>query len=216
MERNNEAENRALDAQCASERSLPTRIAVTKLKAMSLDDKTRCLVSYVQADLGNLVRCALAAGISADTRWGSTNASMLCFAAQRGSAQALKVLLAGGASHALADKSGRIPAHAAAFFGHAACLRLLLEAGAHLEAKTPDGCTPLHCAAQEGRVEACELLLLSGASVAARAANQRTALYLASQSGHAVVIDRLLTAGAELEARDEADSARRGCSCWPA
>ena len=44
MEGNSAAANRALDAKCASERSLPSRIVVTKLKAMLLEDKTRCLV----------------------------------------------------------------------------------------------------------------------------------------------------------------------------
>ena len=203
MERNNEAEDRALDAQCASKRTIPSRIAVTKLKAMSLADKTRCLAIYAQEDLGNLVRCALAAGISADTRWGEDNTPVLCIAAQYGSSRALHALLAGGASHALADKDGWTAAHQSAFHGHAACLRLLLDAGAQSEAKSVSGSTPLHYAAQEGRVEACELLLLSGASVAARDCDQHTALHWALQCGHAVVIDRLVTAGAELEARDK-------------
>ena len=202
MERNSKAEDRALDAKCASERSMPARIAVTKLKAMSLQDKSLCLANYATLDLGNLVRCALAAGVSADTRCGEDNWPVLCIAAQCGSLQAVKALLVGGASHALTDKNGWTAAHDAASHGHTACLRLLLAAGAQLEAKTPEGATPLYLAAQEGRVEACELLLLSGASVAARAAGQETALQVASKKGHAVVIDRLLTAGAELEARD--------------
>jgi len=210
MERNSDAENRALDAQFASERTMPSRIAVTKLKAMSLADKVRCLANYVLADLGNLVRCALAAGISADTRCGEDNWPVLCIAAQRGSIHAAKALLAGGASHALTDKNGWTAAHDAASHGHTACLRLLLAAGAQLEAKTPEGSTLLHLAALEGRVEACELLLLSGASVAARDAEQQTALHLAACKGHAVIIDRLVTAGAELEARAKAQQTPLG------
>ena len=159
MERNSEAEDRALDAKCASERSMPTRVAVTKLKAMALDDKARCLVHYAQLDLGNLVRCALAAGISADTRWGETNTPVLSFAAARGSSCALKALLEGGACHGLANKLGWSAAHFAAYSGHAACLRLLLDAGALLEAKMTKGATPLLDAAEQGHVEACQLLL---------------------------------------------------------
>ena len=204
MERNSKEENRALDAQCVSERSTPSRIAVTKLKAMALQDKARCLGNYAIADLGNLVRCALAAGISADTRWGDYDAPMLSVAAANGSCRAMKALLLGGASHALKDKEGWTTTHRAAYYGHAACLRLLLDAGAQTEAKTPEGATPLYLVAQEGHVEACELLLLSGASVAARPAGQQSSLHWAAQKGHVVVIDRLLTAGAELEARDNA------------
>ena len=85
MEHNSEAADRALDARCASERCLPTRIAVAKLKAMSLADKTRCFRNYAAADLGNLVRCALAAGMSADTRCEESNMSVLCIAAKKGS-----------------------------------------------------------------------------------------------------------------------------------
>ena len=207
MERNSDAENRALDAQCASPRSMPSRIAVTKLKAMSLADKMRCLASYARLDLGNLVRCALTAGVSADTRWGELNEPVVNIAAEYGSTRALKALLAGGASHALADKDGWTAAHHAAYFGHVACLRLLLDAGAQLEAKTSGAenkeSTPLILSAQEGHVEVCELLLLAGASVAAQDAWEQTPLHMASQHGHVAVIDRLLTAGAELEARDE-------------
>ena len=57
MQHNSEAENRTLDAQCGSKRTVPSRTAVTKLKAMSLDDKTLCMIiRYAKADLGNLVR----------------------------------------------------------------------------------------------------------------------------------------------------------------
>ena len=202
MEHNSEAENRALDAKCGSERSMPTRIAVTKLKAMSLADKTLCLAKYAKLDLGYLVRCALAAGISADTRWGEHDEPVLCAAAEHGSSYALQALLAGGASLALADKNGWTAAHNAAFFGYAACLRLLLDAGAQLEAKTEKGITPLLFAAQQGRVEACQLLLLSGASVAAVDPQQETVLHLAARKGHASVIDMIAAAGAELDAQD--------------
>ena len=50
MERNSKSEDRALDAQCTSERSMPWRVTVTKLKAMSLDDKARCIVQYSRAN----------------------------------------------------------------------------------------------------------------------------------------------------------------------
>ena len=152
MELHSEAEDRALDAQCASPRSIPSRIAMTKLKAMSLEDKARYLASYTMDDLGNLVRCALAAGISADTRWGDNNAPVLCIAAGRANMRALKELLAGGVNHTLADERGWTAAHRAAFYGQAACLRLLLDAGAQVEVETCDGSSPLHLAAQEGRI----------------------------------------------------------------
>ena len=195
-------EARAQDAQCASERSMPSRIAVTKLKAMSREDKTQAIFDYSRADLGNLVRCALAAGISADTLWGECSMPVLCIAAAHDCARALQALLAGGASRELRDKDGRTAAHYAAFSGHTFCLRLLLDAGAQLEAQSSSGATPLLLTAEQGHIDACRLLLSAGASVDTSASEQGTPLLLAAANGHAAVVRMLAVAGAELGARN--------------
>ena len=88
MERHSKAEARALDAQCDKPTSTPSRIAVVKLRAMSPDDKVRCLLNYAEADLANLIRCALAAGVSADTCWGEIETPVLCLSQLRRAARA--------------------------------------------------------------------------------------------------------------------------------
>ena len=198
-------ENRALDAQCASERSMPSRLAVSKLKVMSLADKKRCICKYVCIDLANLLRCALTAGISADTLCETEfgNIPLLVVAAQCKSVRCLKALLAKGASCVPVDEDGRMALHHSAYLNDTACMRLLLDAGAQLDAKdSSDASTPLSLAAQEGHVEACSLLLAAGASVDARNEDERTALHTAARFGHVGFISALLDAGAELEARD--------------
>ena len=200
MERQSDAADRVLDAQCGSPASAHSRRAVVRLAAMRPDDSAYCIVKYMRNDLGNLVRCAISAGVSADTLWDEVNAPILCVAAQRGHARALKSLLAGGANHALADAIGNTAAHNAASCGRTACLRLLLEAGAQLEAKSHDDSTPLLLAAWQGRADTCRLLLNAGASVATCDDVRRTPLHLAAKEGHLAVVNMLVAAGAELEA----------------
>ena len=184
MERQSEAEDAAdralvtLNAKCGSPTSTHSRRAVVMLTALSPDDKTLCVVNCAEHDLGNLVRCAVAAGVSADTLWGEGNVPLLCVAAQHGSSCALRALLAGGANHALTDARGCTAMHHAAFAGDTASLRLLLQAGAQLEATTCDGFTPLMAAAQEGHAEACQLLLSAGALLAAYDASLQTPVLL--------------------------------------
>ena len=204
MDRQSEAEVRALDAQCASPTSTQSRRAVVRLAALSPDEKSFCIIHYALFDYGNLVRCAIAAGVSADTRWVEPNAPVLCLAAQAGSVSSLTALLAAGANHALACAKGLTAAMHTAYFGRTACLRLLIEAGAQLEARTQIGLTALHLAAQQGQAEACQLLLSAGASVAARMPNGATALHKAAKQNHVAIINLLVAAGAELEAKSDA------------
>jgi len=205
MDSQSEGEMRALDAQCRAPASAPSRTAVLKLKALQSAGQALCIARYAQYDLPHLVRCALAAGVSADTRWGKHDTPVLCIATQNGSARALKALLDGRANVALADKElGLTAVHAAAFLGRAPCLRQLLDAGAPKEAKDAVGFTPLHFAAQEGHAECCSVLIASGCVLDARDNDRSTPLHCASQNGRLAVIRLLLDAGAQLEAKGHA------------
>jgi len=202
MDRQSEDEDRALDAKCAgSRRSGHFRAAVSKLKALPPDGQTLCIVKYALHNLPHLLRCALTAGISSDTRFGENNTLVLCLAAKRGKERALEVLLVGRANSALADSKGWTAAHFAAFKGHAPCLRLLLDAGAPKDAKAEEGWMPLHLAAQEGHAECCSLLLASGCNINAGNDVQTTPLHCAAMHSHLSVINLLLDAGAQLEAK---------------
>jgi ankyrin repeat protein len=102
------------------------------LQPASRDNRLAC---YAQSDLGNLVRCALAAGAPANTRCGESDSPVLCIAASNSAARSLKALLTGGADVRLVDRHGCSALHWAAQKGLMACISLLLETGAPLEAK---------------------------------------------------------------------------------
>jgi hypothetical protein len=136
MESLSEAQLRALEPTLDSAALPASRRAVRSLAALQPAIKENQLVCYVQWDLGNLVRCALAAGAPANTRFGVHHSPVLCYAAQRHAARSLKALLTGGADVRLADKNGSTALHRASQKGDTACISLLLEAGAPLEAKS--------------------------------------------------------------------------------
>ena len=135
MEQQTEAQARALEQTLGNAASPASRRAVVQLARLPPELKKNRLVCYSQWDLGNLVRCALAAGVSANTRWGEQDAPVLTIAAECGAARSLKALLTGGADVRLADKSGCTALHWAASNGVAACIALLQDAGAPLEVK---------------------------------------------------------------------------------
>jgi ankyrin repeat protein len=108
---------------------------VIKLKALPPAVLVERLKDYVEWDLGNLARCTLSAGASADLRWGEYNTPAILYAALFGSKRALKALLAGGANVKLKNDRGNSALHAAADKGEVACLELLLSAGAKLEVR---------------------------------------------------------------------------------
>ena len=92
-----------MQSVAARSTSTHSRRAVIRLAAMPLNAKACCITRYAYRDLGNLVRCALAAGIHIGRHWGEHNAPVLCIAAEWGSVRALRALLAGGAHHSLED-----------------------------------------------------------------------------------------------------------------
>jgi len=136
MEDQTEAQARALEPTLGNAASPASRRAVAQLARLQPARKEHRLVGFALWDLGNLVRCALAAGAPADARWGEDDTPVLGLAAQAGAARSLEALLTGGADVRLADKTGGTALHWAAWKGDAASIALLLEAGALLEAKT--------------------------------------------------------------------------------
>jgi hypothetical protein len=135
MEHQTQAEARALEPQCGNPASGASRKAVIKLKALPPAVLVARLKDYVEWDVGNLARCALSAGASADLCWGENNAPAILHAAWFGSKRALKALLTGGGNVELKNDNGDRALHAAAGKGEVACLELLLSAGAELEVR---------------------------------------------------------------------------------
>jgi len=135
MEYLSEAQLRALEPTLGRATSPASHRAVRSLAALQPATRDNQLGYYSQWDLGNLVRCALAAGAPANTRFGEHDMPVLCHAAAQGAARSLKALLTGGADARLADKQGYTALHWAGQEGYTACISLLLDAGAPLEAK---------------------------------------------------------------------------------
>ena len=105
--------------------------------------------------------------------------------AAEGRAEALRVLLAAGASPDDADDGGITPLHFAADRDHAACVDALLEAGASVDPRSVSRrYTPLMLAALHGFDACVERLLAAGASRELRDVDGRDALYWAKQGGH--------------------------------
>jgi ankyrin repeat protein len=157
----NEAALRALDRKCAAPDSVVSKRTVRQLAAQPLDYNEKFLRSCTIYGLGNLVRCALEAGVSPDTTSGEEKGSapVLVVAAHFGATPALKALLADGASKELVEKYGHTALAVSAELGHLSCLQLLLEAGANANAQDLLGNTPLMAAVMKKQYDCARALL---------------------------------------------------------
>ncbi len=86
--------------------------------------------------------------------------------------------------------------------GCAACLELLRDAGADLEATDGYGLTPLHYAARRGDTKIVSLLVEAGLDVDAKTPDGETALYLAVYHRATSCVGVLLAAGASPNLRE--------------
>ena len=85
--------------------------------------------------------------------------------------------------------------------GCAACLELLRDAGADLEATDGYGLTPLHYAARRGDTKMVSLLVDAGVDVDAKTLDQETALHYAARRGDTKIVSLLVDAGVDVDAK---------------
>jgi ankyrin repeat protein len=157
---------RALDRQCAVSDSVVSRRIVRQLSERPIQQREALLICSAVNGHGNLVRCALAAGVSPNTRTArASHPPVLVVAAEYGNTPALKCLLAGGANIELADKKGHNALSWAAGFGHLSCVQLLLDAGANANAQDCLGHTPLMDSVARNHVD-CARALLAASNLA--------------------------------------------------
>mmetsp|Transcript_13418 Transcript_13418/g.20417 ORF Transcript_13418/g.20417 Transcript_13418/m.20417 type:complete len:166 (-) Transcript_13418:50-547(-) len=104
----------------------------------------------------------------------------LALAAQGGSEEVVRALLAAGADARARDDPQYTPpcVHFAAGMGHEAVVETLLAAGADKEGRENQQCTPLHFAAQGGHVAVVQALVAAGADKEARMSLQQFTLQL--------------------------------------
>jgi ankyrin repeat protein len=156
-----EAGMRALDAKCENRNAPDSTRTVVQLSKLPLATQKSYMNNSAVWDLPHLIRCLLEAGLSADVRCASGNATALQVAAGWGRARALRALLTGGANHALVDDQSItvVPLFDASQSGRSDCVQLLLDAGADANAVSVLGNTPLIIAVAKNHAECVRLLL---------------------------------------------------------
>ncbi|MDU8946447.1 ankyrin repeat domain-containing protein [Ovoidimarina sediminis] len=134
--------------------------------------------------------------LEADSHDPKTLSRPLFFAAQRGYADVVEVLLEHGANPNTSFTYGS-PLHAAARANDTSVLALLLKSGADPDLAAGDfDQSPLHEAADRGAFEAATLLIEHGADVNFRNSKGRPPIHAAAASGHQDMVDFLRAHGA--------------------
>jgi len=142
------------------------------------------------------VRLFLAAGMPAST--GEPRGSVLETAIERGHAEVVRALLAGGADPNGVGYAGRPLLAVAAEGQEVDVVRALVAGGADVMRKGAGNATALHAAAEAGKLDVVELLLAAGAKVTARTTMGWTALHSAVRRGDLPMVKSLIAAGADV------------------
>jgi ankyrin repeat protein len=141
-----------------------------------------------------------------DVSWGivyaaETEDQALIVAAQKGNADGVKRLLAGGANIETIDGYGRPLLDVATAFGQTEIVQILLTAGAKANAVTGNRQTALHIAAAYGKTDIVKALLTAGAGVNVADHDGNSPLHIAvTNPTSRLVVKELLDAGAKVDA----------------
>jgi ankyrin len=160
---------------------------------------------HVAAALGSANAAAVLVGVEPELACepGQDGGRPVLFAALKGHAKVVDVLLGAGARPDEPHPSGETPLHLAARGGHEAVVERLLAGGARLD-PTVDGITPLFLAAQEGRTRVVQLLLAAGANPLGGRLDPSgmSALHTSAGSGFLDVVQLLVHAGTSVGVTD--------------
>lgn len=133
---------------------------------------------------------------------------VLHYAAFRGRASIISILLDQALSINEQDSSGRTPLHLAAMQGHADAVDILLAHGAMVNTKDKLGRTPIHWAALGQHERTLKSLISHGADVNAAENNDWTVVHICAERGWEEGLKTVLQAGGDLTRRV------RKCEGW--
>ncbi len=187
-------------------------ILLLSFAAACADDSTsgreeRLLRAARQGDL-KTVSSLLDFGADIETANPGNGWTPLFWAAVKGNAPAIRLLLARGARIEARDTRGLTPLMAAARWGKTDGVAALLDGGARIGAVDQNGWNALMWAAFKGQSDMAAFLLDRGAALEARDPDGRTPLALATMKGHANTIELLAGRGAAVSRTTKASSDR--------
>jgi ankyrin repeat protein len=134
---------------------------------------------------------------------GAVEGTPLHFAAWRGNAKIVELLLDSGAHINAKGKDGVTALHLTTYFAEAPTMQLLLDRGADINAKNNYGQTTLHEVAFGGNTAKAQLLLDRGADINAKTQTGLTALHRGAEKGRSAIVELLLDRGADVNAKDK-------------
>ena len=156
-----------------------TLIAVSHQPSLGEVRTNEELIEATRQGNTTAIRELLAKGANAGFKSDWSGYTPLHVAAEWGSVDAAKVIIAAGAKVDAVDSSGCTPLICASALGRTEVAELLLSNGADVNAPDKKGYTALHWACEEGRPEAVKLLISKGADLNARDKSLATPLHLA-------------------------------------
>lgn len=151
-------------------------------------------------DLASNVEALLRAGAKVDARHFTDRRSAADCAALMGAVEALRALIAGGASLTPSMPGAETPLLAAAHAGQVASCEALLRAGAPVDALDALGATAFSRAVKMGHERVARLLLDHGADVNAKDNPGRSPALWAAHRDNGAMIGFLVEAGADIDA----------------
>ena len=183
---------REIDEVCGDPHSYSSKRLVAQLSEDTLVSKEAVLYGSVHQGLSNIVRCALEAKVSPNTRGSDMDRPVLVQAAAGGSTRILKLLLEAGADHGLAGSDGFTALLVSTACGHVECVKLLLAAGADAnQAGAGLKLTPLMKAVLDRQTE-CARVLLPSSDLLAKSSAGQTALHLCAFSANSECFELVL------------------------
>ena len=169
---------------------------VAPVNALPGDELNKLVfISAVNGSVDSLCKL-IECGVSVDIT-DQNGLTPLHYAASRGCALTVLVLICLGAERAIVAGEVGTPLHIAAVFGHVSTVKTMLKLGCPVDVVDSFGRSVLHSAAQGGSVEVIREVLSAGCNVNVTDNNGETPLHKAAEKGNIQAALELISQGAE-------------------